>query len=202
MSAININTGESSHSAIKRMSEEHFEELFCNFYPKLLAYAISILNDKQAAEDIVQEVFLYMWEKRENLQVDTGFYSYIFQSTYTKCVDYIRKDSRLDKREQQSILKFAEEYQSYIENDAHPIKELFSKDFNEKLSELLEQLPEARRQVFKLAYLDGLKAREIAVKLEMPQRTVESHIYLTLKFLRTQLSPSDFFILAFLFQFF
>lgn len=199
---VNLNDSESSHYASKRISEEHFEELFCDFYPKLLAYAISILNDKQAAEDIVQEVFLYVWEKKEYLRTDAGFYSYIFQSTYTKCVDYIRKDSRLDKREQELLLKFAEEYQSYLENDAHPIQELFSQDFNKKLEALLEQLPESRREVFKLIYIDGLKAREVASKLDMPLRTVESHIYLTLKFLRTQLSPSDFFILALLFRFF
>ena len=202
MTTINLNTGKSPHFAFKRISEEQFEELFCDFYPKLLAYAMSILNNKQAAEDIVQEVFLYVWEKRDNLQAGVGFYSYIFQSTYTKRVDYIRKDSRLDKREQESLLQFAEEYQTYLENDAHPIQELFSKDFNEKLDELLEQLPESRRQVFKLVYLDGFKAREVASQLDMPQRTVESHVYLTLKFLRTQLSVSDFFILALLFKFF
>lgn len=202
MTTIHLNTGKSSSFTFKRISEEHFEELFCEFYPKLLAYAISILNNKQVAEDIVQEVFLYVWEKRDKLQIGAGFYSYVFQSTYTKCVDYIRKDSRLDKREQESILKFAEEYESYIENDAHPIQELFSKDFNEKLDLLLEQLPESRRQVFKLVYIDGLKAKEVASQLDMPQRTVESHVYLTLKFLRTQLSPSDFFILALLFKFF
>lgn len=202
MTTIHLNTGKASSFTFKRISEEHFEELFCEFYPKLLAYAISILNNKQVAEDIVQEVFLYVWEKRDKLQIGAGFYSYVFQSTYTKCVDYIRKDSRLDKREQESILKFAQEYESYIENDAHPIQELFSKDFNEKLDLLLEQLPESRRQVFKLVYIDGLKAKEVASQLDMPQRTVESHVYLTLKFLRTQLSPSDFFILALLFKFF
>jgi DNA-directed RNA polymerase specialized sigma24 family protein len=53
LTLINLNDSESSHYASKRISEEHFEELFCEFYPKLLAYAISILNDKQAAEDIV-----------------------------------------------------------------------------------------------------------------------------------------------------
>ncbi len=202
MTTTHLNTGKSSSFTFKRISEEHFEELFCEFYPKLLAYAISILNNKQVAEDIVQEVFLYVWEKRDKLQIGAGFYSYVFQSTYTKCVDYIRKDSRLDKREQESILKFAEEYESYLENDAHPIQELFSKDFNEKLDLLLEQLPESRCQVFKLVYIDGLKAKEVASQLDMPQRTVESHVYLTLKFLRTQLSPSDFFILALLFKFF
>lgn len=195
------NTKKHLHFAFGKIDQENFEELFCYFYPKLQAYAVSILNDKQSAEDVVQDVFLYIWNKREDLQFGEGFYSYIFQSVYSKSIDHIRKDSRLSKHEQDSLLKFAEEYQTYLGNDAHPLKELFSEEFNKKLDDLLDKLPEARKQVFKMVYLDGLKAKEVSSELNMPLRTVESHIYLTLKFLRANLSPTDFLILSLFFDF-
>lgn len=184
------------------MTEAQFEDIFCQYYPQVKAYAVAVLDDNMAGEDIAQEVFLYLWEKRKSLQFSPGFHSYIFQSAYTRCIDHIKKNNRLEKCEQQTLVKFAEEYEPLLENNAHPLHELFSKDFEENLNFLLNQLPEARRQVFDCVYREGLKAKEVAQKLQMPQRTVESHIYLALKFLRKHLSPSDFFILTFLCEFF
>jgi len=191
-----------SFSDSQTISQSQFEELFCRFYPQIAAYATVILDDKTAGEDIAQEVFAYMWEKRNTLHQGDGFHSYLFQSAYSRCIDYIKKNKQSEKYAQESLLQFAEEYQSYLENDGQPIKELFSKDFEETLNKLLEELPEARREVFNMVYRDGLKAKEVAEKLQMPQRTVESHIYLTLKFLRKRLSPSDFLILTLLCHFF
>lgn len=184
------------------MSQPEFEELFCRFYPQVASYATVILDDRTAGEDIAQEVFVYVWEKRKELYVGNGFYSYLFQSAYSRCIDYINKNKRLEKYAKESLLKFAAEYQSYIDNDSQTLKELFSKDFEERLTALLNNLPEARRQVFELIYRDGLKAREVSEKLNIPQRTVESHIYLAMKYLREHLSPSDFFILALLCKYF
>lgn len=187
---------------LQTISELQFEELFCRFYPQVVSYATVILDDKTAGEDIAQEVFVYVWEKRKELHVGDGFYSYLFQSTYSRCIDYIHKNKRLEKYAKESLLKFAGEYQTYIDNDSQILKELFSKDFEEKLNTLLNQLPEARRRVFELIYYEGLKAKEVSEKLDMPQRTVESHIYLAMKYLREHLSPSDFLILALICKYF
>ncbi|SFS75189.1 RNA polymerase sigma-70 factor, ECF subfamily [Porphyromonadaceae bacterium NLAE-zl-C104] len=187
---------------IQTLSQPEFEELFCRFYPQVASYATVILDDRTAGEDIAQEVFVYVWEKRKELYVGNGFYSYLFQSAYSRCIDYIHKNKRLEKYAKESLLKFVAEYQSYIDNDSQTLKELFSKDFEERLNVLLGNLPEARRQVFELVYRDGLKAREVSEKLNIPQRTVESHIYLAMKYLREHLSPSDFFILALLCKYF
>lgn len=184
------------------ISQSQFEELFCSFYPQVTAYATVILDNKTAGEDIAQEVFAYVWEKRKSLQVGTGFLSYLFQTAYSRCIDHIKKNNRLEKYAQESLLKFAEEYHTYLENDCQPLKELFSKDFDEKLNALLAQLPEVRRQVFEMVYHEGLKAKEVSEILQMPQRTVESHIYLAMKFLRKHLSPSDFLILILFCKFF
>lgn len=176
--------------------------MFCRYYPSVSAYAGTILDDSTAGKDIAQEVFLYVWDKRKSLQFNDGFHSYLFQSAYTRCIDYIKRNHRLEKYAQQTLLKFAEEYGSYLHNDSQPLKELFSKDFEETLNALLMQLPEPRREVFNCVYREGLKAKEVSEKLQIPQRTVESHIYLAMKFLRKHLSPTDFLILTLLCEIF
>lgn len=195
-------TNRKSSSDSQTITQSQFEELFCRFYPQIAAYATVILDDKTAGDDIAQEVFAYTWEKRTVLHWGEGFHSYLFQSAYSRCIDYIKKNKQSEKYAQESLLRFAEEYNTYLENDNHAIKELFSKDFEESLNALLEELPPARKEVFNLVYREGFKAREVAEKLQIPQRTVESHIYLTLKFLRERLSPSDFLILTLLCHFF
>ena len=76
-----------------------------------------------------------------------------------------------------------------------------SKDFYEQLHNLLEKLPTQRREVFILTYIEGLKAKEVSERLQIPQRTVESHIYLAIKYLRAHLSKNDFYILSLLYFF-
>ena len=79
--------------------------------------------------------------------------------------------------------------------------EIYSKDFYEQLHNLLEKLPTQRREVFILTYIEGLKAKEVSERLQIPQRTVESHIYLAIKYLRAHLSKNDFYILSLLYFF-
>lgn len=191
-----------SIAELQLLSKTDFEVLFCRFHPQIVAYTAAIIDNQTVAEDIAQEVFVYVWENRMKLHFGDGFRSYLFQSAYSRCVDYIKKNKQLEKYARQSLLKFAEEYESYIENDCHSIKELFSKDFDEKLNALLGELPEARRNVFNLIYRDGLKAKEVSDQLQMPQRTVESHLYLTLKYLRENISSTDFLILMLFCKFF
>lgn len=195
-------THTSSILSFQAISKEQFEALFCHFYPQVVAYTTKILNDAVAGEDITQEIFVSVWEKRKKLQMNDGFQSYLFQSAYSRCIDYIRKNKLMARYEQQSLLVFAEEYHRYLENDCQVMKDLYSKDFNEKLNALLAQLPKARREVFEMMYREGLKTKEIAAKLQIPTRTVESHVYLTMKHLRKHLSLSDLFILTFFLSFF
>lgn len=75
------------------------------------------------------------------------------------------------------------------------MEELYTKDFYKRLYDLLDQLPAQRREVFILTYINGLKAKEVATLTQIPQRTVESHIYLTIKYLKEHMSKKDFYLL-------
>ncbi len=182
-------------------SLEAFDKLFRFYYPRLFSYVSTILEES-VAEDIVQDVFLYIWENRNKIYIGEGFHSYLFQSGYTRAMDYLRKQQVASDYSSNLQTGIYELYESLSKSDGEILEQLYSKDFYESLYKLLDLVPEQRREVFLLAYVQGLRAKEIALKLNISQRTVESHIYLTLKFLKEKLLKPDFFILLTFFTFY
>ena len=176
---------------LKKGNREAFNGVFRYYYPRIMAYTASMVEQK-AAEDIVQDVFLYVWENREKLYVSDGFHSYLFQSAYTRCLDYFKKNLSIEKYHSHTYEKYLEDYQNLLKGDDSVIKELSVKDFYE----LLEHLPAQRREVFILTYIKGLTAKEVAEQTQMPQRTVESHLYLALRFLKGHMSRNDYYMLC------
>ena len=140
--------------------------------------------------------FLYVWENREKLYVSDGFHSYLFQSAYTRCLDYFKKNLSIEKYHSHTYEKYLEDYQNLLKGDDSVIEELSVKDFYRHLYELLEHLPAQRREVFILTYIKGLTAKEVAEQTQMPQRTVESHLYLALRFLKGHMSRNDYYMLC------
>lgn len=137
---------------LKKGNREAFNGVFRYYYPRIMAYTASMVEQK-AAEDIVQDVFLYVWENREKLYVSDGFHSYLFQSAYTRCLDYFKKNLSIEKYHSHTYEKYLEDYQNLLKGDDSVIEELSVKDFYRHLYELLEHLPAQRREVFILTYI-------------------------------------------------
>ena len=178
---------------LSRGRQEAFDRLIREYYPRLMGYA-RLLLDEENARDIVQEVFLYVWEHREDLIMGASFHSYLFQGIYSRCVDYFRKYTSYNSCDMDVYEEYLTEQAAFLQNDDEAWEELYAKDFYQQLYELLKEIPQQRREVFFLAYLSGKKTKEIAEQLDMPVRTVESHLHLTLKFLKKHLSKKDFFL--------
>lgn len=179
-----------------RNSDRHaFQSLFRYYYPRLKAYAATMVDDSVAG-DLVQDLFLYVWEHREDLIMGASFQSYLFQGIYTRCIDHFRKHASFSPCDMAVYEEYLTEQAAFLQNDDEAWEELYAKDFYQQLYELLKEIPQQRREVFFLAYLDGKKTKEIADQLDMPVRTVESHLHLTLKFLKKHLSKKDFFFMV------
>ena len=179
-----------------RNSDRHaFQSLFRYYYPRLKAYAATMVDDS-VAEDLVQDLFLYVWEHREDLIMGASFQSYLFQGIYTRCIDHFRKHASFSPCDMAVYEEYLTEQAAFLQNDDEAWEELYAKDFYQQLYELLKEIPQQRREVFFLAYLDGKKTKEIADQLDMPVRTVESHLHLNLKFLKKHLSKKDFFFMV------
>ncbi len=169
-----------------------FRKLFYYYYPRLKAYGVTLVNDDPLAEDIVQDVFLHVWEHRTRFSVQENFQSYLYRAVYTRCMDYFRKAQVKNEYNASVYEAYMKECAELLEQGCAVLNELYSKDFYQELYNLLQQIPEQRREAFLLAYIEGKKTKEIAEQLDIPIRTVESHLYLTLKYLKKKMSKHHF----------
>ena len=159
-----------------------------------MAYAASIV-DKQIAEDIVQDVFVYLWHNRKRLNLSDNLTSYLFQAVYTHCLDHLRKNRHAEKYAFFVYENYLEECKSMLKNEEKIVEELSLKEFYERLFFHLNQLSEPRRKVFIMAYIDGLKMKQIAEITDMPLKTVESHLFLARKYLKEHFHQKEYYLL-------
>ncbi len=157
------------------------EELFNYYYPRLYNFSRSFLKLEEGIDDILQEVFIKIWQNRENIKTASTFNSYIFTITRNLLLNELR--SRLnDHKLKDEILKraVAEEYSTFEETEYNDIKE--------KVDGAINELPERQKEIFVLSRTDGLSHKEIAEKLNISTKTVEYHITQSTKLLKKKLS--------------
>jgi RNA polymerase sigma-70 factor, ECF subfamily len=164
---------------IRNGDEKAFEVLFRTYYNSLCLYAHKILQDAVIAEEIVQDLFYYVWEKRTTLEFKTSVSSYLFKSVYNNSLKHIRHQ------------KIVKNYETLVSND-EPLFGL--QDNNAEIGEImhiikqtLSQVPARTREIFELNRNEGLKYQEISEKLNISVKTVEAHITGILKLFRENL---------------
>lgn len=157
-----------------------FEKLFKSHYSQLCSYANLFLNDPDASEDIVQEVFFKLWKNRAELSINTTIKSYLFRAVRNGCLNVI------------DHLSIRDAYKAFNEEDINrsqenPIDETVVSELEQRIKETIDQLPTERRKIFILSRYEGLKYREIAEQLNISVKTVENQMYQALRFLREKL---------------
>ncbi|NQU51094.1 MAG: RNA polymerase sigma-70 factor [Bacteroidetes bacterium] len=176
--------------AIRNDDEKAFEELFHNYYGHLCLFASRILHDDISAEEIVQDFFVKLWEKRHQLSIETSVKNYLFRSIKNHCLNLIQHN-KTKLRHAQSILSDAKNNQ--------PKEDGFIEiDLAEKIETSIQSLPEKRREIFRLSREEGLKYREIAKKLNISIKTVETQMSLAIRTLREKLKNYNTFYTLFL----
>lgn len=176
--------------AIKNNNERAFEKLFRLYYGPLCLFASKILQDDISAEEIVQDFFVKLWEKRNRLTIETSVKNYLFRSIKNLCINFIQHN-KIKFRHAQSILSDAAQNNSL---DDH----FYEIGLAEKIEESILSLPKKRQIIFRLSRQDGLKYREIAEKLNISIKTVETQMSLAIKTLRDKLKNYKSFLLLFL----
>lgn len=174
---------------IKNGNEKAFEILFHRYYCHLCAYASKILNDSISAEEIVQDFFVKLWEKRTVLSIETSIANYFFRSIKNLCINQIKHDKI--KQEYSNKVMLQSEKNFVHDNYFTEI------DLAEKIDASINSLPKKRREIFKLSREDGLKYREIAEKLNISIKTVETQMGLAIKTLHDKLKNYTALILLF-----
>ena len=168
-----------------------FTKLFRNYYSRVVIF-ISAIVDDNVAEDIAQDTFLYIWKNLKKIPLDNGIRSYLYKIAYCRCLDHIRKTKIIDNHHHSIYKEYTHQQKNLLEDNSNTLNQLYSEEFYYSLFNLLDEVQRERKKVFIMAYIDGMKSKDIAKKLSMPCRTVESHLYLTLKYLKKKMSKEDF----------
>ncbi|WP_127137613.1 RNA polymerase sigma factor [Flagellimonas oceanensis] len=176
---------------LKRGQEEAFVHLIDIYHKRLFGYAISLTNDKEMAEDIVQNVFLRTWEKRKKLEINTSLQNYLFKSTHNEFLNQYKKN--------RSTMLLEHKYFEALNKSATAHDENSLKHALEIIYGEIEQLPPKCKQVFLLSRKEGLTNTEISDYLNISIKTVEAHITKAFSTLREKFDGNIELILFFLF---
>ncbi|MBN2481598.1 MAG: RNA polymerase sigma-70 factor [Bacteroidales bacterium] len=157
-----------------------YESLFRQYYAALVLFAAKYVSDIDLAREIVQDFFVRLYEKRVSISIDVSIKSYLYRSVYNSCINYLNQRNIHEKHASNIRLE------SVMEEDVE--NEIMTIDLQQKIFEIIEELPLKCRQIFKMNRFEGLKNEEIARMLNLSKRTVETQISKALKILRTRLS--------------
>ncbi len=164
---------------LKNGDHAAFEEIFKRYSKQLYQFSLSYLKSEAAAEDIVQEVFIKIWNNRKEIKTDTSFQSYLFTITLNSVRKYFNQLTRSNELKHEILL------------DSHGHNPNFNDYSNyqfmlDKLEEFIKQMPEKRREVFIKKKFEERSLKEISEELNITAKTVEYHITEAMKYLRSE----------------
>jgi RNA polymerase sigma-70 factor (ECF subfamily) len=162
------------------MDKRAFEQLFRSFFPSLVLFAQKYLPDQDTAKEIVHNVFLNLWEKRQQVDTSSSLKSYLFTSVHNRCLNYIRDQKKFDKDE----TRF-QKLDSTAFSDG--VDHLEEQELEQRIYDALQSLPEKCKEIFLLNRFEGLKYAEIADRLNISVKTVETQMSRALRILREKL---------------
>lgn len=166
-----------------------YEIIFNKYYQALVNYAYTILKDNDESEDVVQRVFVSIWEKRESIQVHTSLKALLYKAVYNSCLNVIKQ--------QKVRTNYNKEIQFRSEN--FTVSETIQqKELQQRIEQAIGSLPEQCAKIFRMSRFDNLKYQEIADKLHLSVKTVENQMGKALKLMREQLKDYLPFILILL----
>jgi RNA polymerase sigma-70 factor (ECF subfamily) len=181
MAYINYVEDEEERLLVKQLSKGNiiaFNSLFRYYGPRLYNFAFRYLKSEEEAEELVQEVFTIIWEKREGLKEELSFKSFLF----TIAFNIIKKHFR--------ARTYLSEYYKYIVNndsDGHTAEQITYNSLYQFVNELVNKLPERRKEIFIKSRFEGLSINEIAKKLGISHKTVENQLTDALKFIKANI---------------
>jgi len=167
--------------AIARYNGDAFAEAYRRHAGAVFTLAQRMLWERSLAEEMVQEIFLRLWEQPDRFEQARGsLRSFLLMDTHGRCVDRIRSDTRRRQREERSA-------RAEMVGDYDLDLEAYDLEVAEQVREVLATLSEAERRAIELAYFGGHTYREVARILDQPEGTIKSRIRTGLMRLRTQL---------------
>lgn len=175
-----------------------FENIYISHYSRMKRFAQEFVIREEDAENIVQDVFLDLWEKDIILSSHTNLFAYLFTATKNKCLDFLRHRTVVQKTAE----KIQDEQLQVLLMKSHSLEafdeHLFSEpDIETMIQKAIDSLPEKCRQIFVMNKIEGKKQKDIAAELNISIHTVESQMVIAFKKLK-DLLKDQFPLLIFL----
>ncbi|AXT18680.1 RNA polymerase sigma-70 factor [Flavobacteriaceae bacterium AU392] len=161
---------------IQNNDNQALKEVFDLYYKVLCSYIVQFTHDMPEAEDIVQNTFIKLWEKRNKITINTSLKSYLFRVSYNECMDNIKRKKRKDLLLENLKYKLL---QSQLEQDQYIVNQKIK-----RIKTLVDTLPKRCKEILLLSKEKGLKNKEIAIKLNISIKTVESQIRIAFQKIR------------------
>lgn len=162
-------------------TEKGFELAYHQYSQKLFRIAFNIIKDRAIVEELVQNVYCSLWEKKDSLELKGPLENYIVRAVKLAALDHIRTKMTHQNHLRSSLAEHSKST-TCTEN------QVMFNELSQTLLQLTEQLPHQCRQVFRLSREKGMTIREISSALFIAEKTVEAHLTKALKFLRKELS--------------
>lgn len=170
--------------------EQAFESLFKKYYQLLLKVAKFVIDDSEQSEELVQDVFVNVWEKRTNVNPEASFKNYMITAVHNRCYNHIKA-----KKKTHSI-DDDETWQEELVADNRTESRVNFNEMQRAIEAAIDKLPEQCKIIFQLSRYEGMSYKEIAEALDLAPKTVENQVGRALKILRVELK--DYFPLALL----
>ncbi|NCD69583.1 RNA polymerase sigma-70 factor [Mucilaginibacter sp. R11] len=181
---------------MKQGNEQAFEKVFKQYFKGLHAYAYTFMKDDDQAEEIVQNVFCRIWEKRSQLKTDGSLKGYLYRAVHNESLNYLKHQKTRDA--------FQVHYNQSGEALAgHASEKVLTAELGQHIQKALDELPQQCRTIFQMSRFEHLKYQQIADQLNLSIKTVENQMGKALKILRVKLAeflPLVLFFLTGLFK--
>ena len=161
------------------MRETYYQELFDTFYKPLRNFAVSKISQRDVAEDIVQEVFIYMWDKNIICENELVLRTYLYRSVLNRCKNYLR-NQQIHNKHGKILWQESDKFNNEVLNS------IIHEEVYRQLSSALDHLPPQCRKIYEMCQ-DGMTPSEIAEKLGLAVETIKKQRKIAKKILRDQL---------------
>ena len=171
-----------------------FDILFRKYHRRLLLFTLKFVESESDALDIVQNVFVAIWENGKYKQSEELVQAYLFSAVKKSCLNYLKHRKVVKKFENEAALQLKEMEAIHFQSGE---KSLIESENLKQINDAIDSLTDIYKEVIVLSRFEGLKNSEIAVQLNLPVRTVETRVFRALSALKEKISQKSFFILLF-----
>jgi RNA polymerase sigma-70 factor (ECF subfamily) len=185
---------------INELNKDDFSQIYLTYYSKLIFFAKEYVVSEEDAENIVQDLFLFLWENREMLPTIINLNAYLFTLIKNRCIDFLR--IKVNERNRYETIQTAFELELKLKLNSLEFFDsyrLSDENIEKIITEAIDSLPERCREIFILSRFEKLKYKQIAEKLNISPNTVENQISIAIKKLRVKLKeylPLYFFFIV------